>query len=217
LDFKLGGNVMSEFKKIIEERRSANNFEKGFKIPDEDFADIFGLLKLSPSCFNLQHAHYLVITDEEKKEKLRDAAFKQYKVHSASAVIIVLGDKLAYKNAEKIYSGMLSLGIMDNYEYNRTIEGINNLYESGGDEFLRTEAIRNASLSAMMFMLIAKDKGWDTCPMIGFNPEEVRQIFNIPEKYEIALLVTMGKENPAKRRMRGYRKPIGEYVSYNSL
>lgn len=39
----------------------------------------------------------------------------------------------------------------------------------------------------------------------------------IPERYEIALLVTMGKENPEKRRMRGYRKPIGEYVSYNSL
>lgn len=208
---------MAELKKIIEERRSANNFEKGFKIPEDDFADIFELLKLSPSCFNLQHAHYLVITDEERKEKLRDAAFKQYKVHSASAAIIVLGDKLAYKDAGKIYSGMLNLGIMDNYEYNSMIEGINKLYESGGEEFLRIEAVRNASLSAMMFMLIAKDKGWDTCPMIGFNQAEVRQLFNIPERYELALLITMGKENPAKRRMRGYRKPIGEYVSYNSL
>ncbi|AIF54173.1 nitroreductase [Pelosinus sp. UFO1] len=103
-------------------------------------------------------------------------------MHSASAAILVLGDKLAYKNAENIYSGMLSLGIMDKLEYDSTIQGINNLYESGGEEFQRTEAIRNASLSAMMFMLIAKDEGWDTCPMIGFDPEEVRRIFNIPEK-----------------------------------
>ncbi len=91
---------MSELKKIIEERRSANNFIEGVKIPDKDFTEIFELLKLAPSCFNIQHSNYLVVTDEEKKEQLRKAAFNQYKVHTASAVILVLGDKLAYKNAE---------------------------------------------------------------------------------------------------------------------
>lgn len=208
---------MSELKKIIEERRSANNFIEGVKIPDKDFTEIFELLKLAPSCFNIQHSNYLVVTDEEKKEQLRKAAFNQYKVHTASAVILVLGDKLAYKNAENIYSGMLNLGIMSKLDYDNIVRDINNLYEGRGEDFQRSEAIRNTSLSAMMFMLIAKDKGWDTCPMIGFNQEEVRQIFNIPEKYEIALMITMGKEDSSKTRMRGYRKPVGEFVSFNSF
>ncbi|HDK7167762.1 TPA: nitroreductase family protein [Clostridium botulinum] len=208
---------MSELKKIIEERRSANNFIEGVKIPDKDFTEIFELLKLAPSCFNIQHSNYLVVTDEEKKEQLRKAAFNQYKVHTASAVILVLGDKLAYKNAENIYSGMLNLGIMSKLDYDNIVRDINNLYESRGEDFQRSEAIRNTSLSAMMFMLIAKDKGWDTCPMIGFNQEEVRQIFNIPENYEIALMITMGKEDTSKTRMRGYRKPVGEFVSFNSF
>lgn len=208
---------MSELKKVIEERRSANNFIKGVKIPDKDFTEIFEQLKLAPSCFNIQHSHYLVITDEEKKEDLRKSAFNQYKLHTASAAILVLGDKSAYKNAENIYSGFLNLGIMDKTDYDNMIRDINNLYESRGKDFQHDEAIRNASISAMMFMLIAKEKGWDTCPMIGFNEDEVRQIFNIPENYEIALLIAMGKEDPSKRRMRGYRKPIGEYVSFNSF
>jgi putative NAD(P)H nitroreductase len=208
---------MSELKKIIEERRSANNFIKGVKIPDKDFTEIFELLKLAPSCFNIQHSHYLVVTDEEKKEKLRKAAFNQYKIHTASAAILVLGDKSAHKNAENIYSGMLNLGIMSKLEYDNMIRDINNLYESRGADFQRSEAIRNASLSAMMFMLIAKDKGWDTCPMIGFNQDEVRQLFNVPETYEIALLITMGKEDTSKRRMRGYRKPVGEFVNFNGF
>ncbi|AVQ38115.1 nitroreductase family protein [Clostridium botulinum] len=208
---------MSELKKIIEERRSANNFIEGVKIPDKDFTEIFELLKLAPSCFNIQHSNYLVVTDEEKKEQLRKAAFNQYKVHTASAVILVLGDKLAYKNAENIYSGMLNLGIMSKLDYDNIVRDINNLYEGRGEDFQRSEAIRNTSLSAMMFMLIAKDKGWDTCPMIGFNQEEVRQIFNIPENYEIALMITMGKEDTSKTRMRGYRKPVGEFVSFNSF
>ncbi|EKO1912988.1 nitroreductase family protein [Clostridium botulinum] len=208
---------MSELKKIIEERRSANNFIEGVKIPDKDFTEIFELLKLAPSCFNIQHSNYLVVTDEEKKEQLRKAAFNQYKVHTASAAILVLGDKLAYKNAENIYSGMLNLGIMSKLDYDNIVRDINNLYEGRGEDFQRNEAIRNTSLSAMMFMLIAKDKGWDTCPMIGFNQEEVRQIFNIPENYEIALMITMGKEDSSKTRMRGYRKPVGEFVSFNSF
>ncbi|APQ71828.1 nitroreductase family protein [Clostridium botulinum] len=208
---------MSELKKIIEERRSANNFIEGVKIPDKDFTEIFELLKLAPSCFNIQHSHYLVVTDEEKKDQLRKAAFNQYKVHTASAVILVLGDKLAYKNSENIYSGMLNLGIMSKLDYDNTIRDINNLYEGRGEDFQRSEAIRNTSLSAMMFMLIAKDKGWDTCPMIGFNRDEVRQIFDIPENYEIALMITMGKEDSSKRRMRGYRKPVGEFVSFDSF
>ncbi|KEJ00264.1 NAD(P)H nitroreductase [Clostridium botulinum A2B7 92] len=208
---------MSELKKIIEERRSANNFIEGVKIPDKDFTEIFELLKLAPSCFNIQHSHYLVVTDEEKKDQLRKAAFNQYKVHTASAVILVLGDKLAYKNAENIYSGMLNLGIMSKLDYDNTIRDINNLYEGRGEDFQRSEAIRNTSLSAMMFMLIAKDKGWDTCPMIGFNQDEVRQIFDIPENYEIALMITMGKEDSSKRRLRGYRKPVGEFVSFDSF
>jgi len=209
--------AMSELKKIIEERRSANNFIEGVKIPDKDFTEIFELLKLAPSCFNIQHSNYLVVTDEEKKEQLRKAAFNQYKVHTASAAILVLGDKLAYKNAENIYSGMLNLGIMSKLDYDNIVRDINNLYEGRGEDFQRSEAIRNTSLSAMMFMLIAKDKGWDTCPMIGFNQEEVRQIFNIPENYEIALMITMGKEDSSKTRMRGYRKPVGEFVSFNSF
>ncbi|NFE79363.1 nitroreductase family protein [Clostridium sporogenes] len=208
---------MSELKKIIEERRSANNFIEGVKIPDKDFTEIFELLKLAPSCFNIQHSNYLVVTDEEKKEQLRKAAFNQYKVHTASAAILVLGDKLAYKNAENIYSGMLNLGIMSKLDYDNIVRDINNLYEGRGEDFQRNEAIRNTSLSAMMFMLIAKDKGWDTCPMIGFNQEEVRQIFNIPENYEITLMITMGKEDSSKTRMRGYRKPVGEFVSFNSF
>lgn len=208
---------MSELKTIIKERRSANNFIEGVKIPKKDFDEIFELLKLAPSCFNIQHAHYLVITDEERKEALREVAFNQYKVHTASAAILVLGDKDAYKKADKIYSGMLSLKMMDQLDYDQMIESINGLYEGRGKDFQKDEAIRNAALSAMMFMLIAKDKGWDTCPMIGFDPKRVGVEFNIPENLEPVILITMGKEDTSKRRLRGYRKPIGEFVTFEGF
>jgi putative NAD(P)H nitroreductase len=208
---------MNNLTSIIKERRSASNFIEGIKIPMDEFNKIFDLLRLAPSCHNLQHAHYLVITDEDKKEQLRNAAFNQYKLHTASAAILVLGDKEAYKNADKIYSGLYTLGVYDKFEYDSILQSIEGLYVGRGKDFQHDEAIRNACLSAMMFMLIAKDRGWDTCPMVGFEPDKVKKVFNIPESLEPVLLISMGKEDIKKRRIRGYRKPIGEFVTHNSF
>lgn len=208
---------MGDLKEIIQNRHSANNFIEGIEIPKQDFIEIFNLVKLAPSCFNIQHANYLVITDKDKKEELRKAAFNQYKIHTASAAILVLGDREGYQKADKIYSGMLDLKIMSKFDYDNMIESINNLYVGRGKEFQRDEAIRNAALSAMMFMLIAKNKGWDTCPMIGFDSEKVCDLFNIPKNLEPVLLIAMGKEDTSKRRMRGYRKPVGEFVTFEGF
>jgi len=30
-------------------------------------------------------------------------------------------------------------------------------------------------------------------------------------------MITMGEEDTSKTRMRGYRKPVGEFVSFNSF
>ncbi|TWJ49947.1 putative NAD(P)H nitroreductase MhqN [Bacillus paralicheniformis] len=79
---------------------------------------------------------------------------------------------------------------------------------------MKEEAIRNASLSAMMFMLAAKNRGWDTCPMIGFDSDQVRELLEIPGTHEIVLMITIGKEKESSRRLRGYRKPVNEFVSF---
>ncbi len=205
---------MTEFIKLIEARRSASNFLKDNPIPQKDLNEIFELVKLAPSAFNLQHSKYIVVTNPEVKEQIRTAANGQYKVHSASAVIIVLGDKLAYKNTAAINEGLLMLGIINKQEYDLMIEDTVSLYETRGDSFQRDEAIRNASLSAMMFMLAAKEKGWDTCPMIGFDSDKVKEILNINEQYEPALMITIGKEKIESRKPRGYRKPVSEFVSF---
>ena len=165
---------MSEFMNIVRERRSANKFIEGIEIPKKDLEDIFEELTLAPSAFNLQHANYYVVKDADVKMEVYEAAYKQYKVKTASAVIIVTGDKLAYTNAENIYAGTKMLGILDENEFQGMIKMIYDLYEGWGEDFQHDEAIRNASLSSMLFMLLAKEKGWDTCPMIYFDQKKIK-------------------------------------------
>lgn len=174
---------------------------------------MFSYARLAPSAYNLQHTNYKVVADENLKEEIRKAAYGQYKIHSASAVIVVLGDKNAYLKAPEIFGGLKALGAMSQEDYDAEIETINNAYK-GNDAFQRDEAIRNASLSAMHFMLIAKDKGWDTCPMIGFDPEAIQSTLNLPDHMVPVMLITIGKDKKHKIRPRGYRKPVNEFVEF---
>ncbi|OPH58442.1 NAD(P)H nitroreductase [Paenibacillus ferrarius] len=208
---------MNDFISIVKERRSANKFIPNIEIPNEDLNDIFNTVKFAPSAFNLQHSHYIVVKDPAVKDAVYNAAYKQYKVQSASAVIVVLGSLDAYQDVAKINEGFLQLGVFSKQEYDMTVESVTQFYQERGEGFMRDEAIRNASLSAQLFMLAAKDKGWDTCPMIGFDAGMLTQALNIPANYVPVLLVALGKEDTEKRRPRGYRKPVGEFVSFDKF
>lgn len=205
---------MTAFEQLVKERRSAMNFLPDQPISEQELNEIFELVKFGPTAFNLQHPHYIVVKNQDVKERLMEAANGQYKVKSSSAVIIVTGNKKAYQDAGKIYEGLMLLGVISKQEYDFQVNDVVSFYESRGEIFQKEEAIRNASLSAMLFMLAAKDKGWDTCPMIGFDPDQVRQILQINENEEIVLMIALGKEKVSSRRPRGYRKPVNEFVTY---
>ncbi|MFB1097362.1 MULTISPECIES: nitroreductase family protein [Terribacillus] len=205
---------MADFIELVNKRRSASNFLPDKPITKKELDEIFNVVKLGPSAFNLQHTNYVVVLDPEKKQKMKDAANGQYKVESSSAVILVLGDKQAFEQAADIYQGLNLLGVINKQEYDLMVTDTVSFYEERGQEFHRDEAIRNASLSAMLFMLAAKEKGWDTCPMIGFDAVKVKEELNIPDQYEAVLMITIGKEKTESRKPRGYRRPTSEFVSY---
>ncbi|GJM71674.1 nitroreductase [Paenibacillus macerans] len=206
-----------DFTSLLKSRRSANKFIPGVEMDNKELDEMFNLVKYAPSAFNLQHAHYVVVKDPDLKEKVYEAAEKQYKVRTASAVILVLGKLDAHKDAAAMNEGLLNLGVLSKQEYDQLVSSTIGFYESRGEQFMRDEAIRSASLSAMQFMLIAKDKGWDTCPMIGFNPDEMRKLLQVPDNYVPAMLIAIGKEDTSSFRPRGYRKPVGEFVSYDKF
>lgn len=208
---------MSELTTVIKERRSAAKFIKDVAISREELEEIFSLTKFAPSAFNLQHTRYIVVTEPDLMEAMYEAANKQYKVKTASAVIVVLGDKEAHRHVGELNEGLLNLGVISKQEYEATVDSVTSFYESRGDGFKREEAIRNSNLSAMLFMLVAKEKGWDTCPMIGFDPGAVSNALKLPERYVPSLMITIGKEDRSGQRPRGYRKPLGEFVGFNSL
>lgn len=208
-----------EFQQLTTSRHSAVNFQKDFIMTEDDFKNIFELTKTAPSAYNLQYTNYLVITDEAKKERVRELSYGQYKIHTASAVIIVMGDKLgaAKENAEKIYGPMKMLKMIDEVDYDTTMDVIEKFNDNlqSNKEQLHLEIARHAGIHAMLFMMSAKNLGFDTCPMHVHNTEALRSEFSIPENLEPIMMITIGK-SVDQVRPRGYRKPVGEFVQFNN-
>jgi len=208
------------FEELVKSRHSTVNFVKEEKMTEADFKKIFELTKLAPSSYNLQYTNYLVITDEAKKERVKELSYGQYKIHTASAVVIVLGNKksIELSEAETIYSPLKMLKIVDEIEY----DGLMNMIKGFGDGLkanpanLHNEITLNSGLHAMLFMLSAKHYGFDTCPMHVHNVDELRKEFNIPNHLEPIMMVTVGK-SVDKERPRGYRRPVGEFVNFNGF
>jgi len=70
-----------------------------------------------------------------------------------------------------------------------TIDG----YYRDKDEVQRDEALRSSGIAAQTLMLAAKDMGYDSCPMDGFDFEKVAQLIRLPDDHVIAMFVTIGK------------------------
>lgn len=206
------------FEDLVKSRHSAMNFIETEQMTEEDFKNIFELTKMAPSAYNLQFTNYLVITDQEKKERVKELSYNQYKIHTASGVVIVMGNKnsIEMPEVERIYSPLKMLKMMDEVEYDMTMELIKG-YSDGlknNPHELNLELMRNAGIHAMLFMLSAKHYGFDTCPMHVHNVDELRKEFNIPDHLEPIMMITIGK-SVDKVRARGYRKPVGEFVNFN--
>lgn len=187
---------------VMKERSSVRKYKRGKKIPEDTLKNIIDLAGSAPSSWNLQHWKFLIIEDQERKDRLLPIAYGQQQVSDCSALIIVLGDIQANKNAEKVYGEAVEAGHMSEESKQQLLNNINGAYKNV-ENIGVYEAIRNASFAAMQLMLAAKAYGLDTVPMGGFNTEALRKELNIPDRYEINLLIAMGyAKEPAHKTSR---------------
>lgn len=179
-------------EQVMEARHSVRKYDPNAEIPREELNEILRLAATAPSSWNLQHWRFIVVTDRAKKEQLLPIAYGQQQVVDAFATIIVLGDLEADKSARLVYDEALAKGYVTEQVRETLIGQIEGAYRNN-PQFARDEAIRNASLASMQLMLAAKAKGYDTCPMGGFDRDALIQALNIPPRYVPVMIITVGK------------------------
>ncbi|MBK1826775.1 nitroreductase family protein [Haloferula rosea] len=189
----------------IENRRSVKHYDPEHVMPEGDLARLIELTKLAPSSFNMQNYRLVVVRDAELRKKLRAVAWDQAQVTDASVLFIMCADLKAHEEDPAVYWSHAPQEVQD-------ILGpaIRPFYE-GKDQLIRDEAIRSSALAGMTLMLAAKGMGYDSCPMVGFDPEAVAELIQLPDDHALSFMIAVGKETkPAWPR--GARLPDSKVV-----
>lgn len=178
-------------KDIMLERGSVKSYDSAHVMSEIEMDELLTLAASAPSAWNLQHWRYLVITQEEQKQKLLPIAFGQKQVVEASMVVAILGDLEAYRTAHQIYGEAVEQGQITRELRDTLISQIEGAYSD--KQRAKLDSTLNCGLSAMQLMLAAKAMGYDSCPMGGFNPQKLVTEFHVPERFFPVMLVAIGK------------------------
>ena len=170
----------------IKARRAVKHYDPEHRLSDEELRTLITAAALAPSSFNIQNRHLVVVVDREVKRKLQGAAFGQEQVRDASAVFVLTGDLMGHRNLDRILRNA-SDSVRERME-----PMIAQFYE-GNDALLRDEACRSVGLAAMNLMLMARDMGYESGPMIGFDPGQVSEVVGLDEIHPPLMLVVVGK------------------------
>lgn len=192
----------------IQQRRSVKHYDPNHQMTEAEIQQLLELAVLSPTSFNIQNWRFVVARDPELRQALRAASWNQAQVTDASITILVCADlKAALKEPERYWRNAPP------EVQERLVPMIPGFYKDKA-EMQRDEAMRSGGIVSQTIMLAAKAMGYDTCPMIGFDPVKVAALVNLPEDHVITMMITVGKAaKPAQPR--GGQLPLSEVVIYD--
>ncbi len=204
--------TQTTIQQVMHERKSVRKYKEGVVIPQEKLHTLLQNAITAPSSSNLQPWRFIVIEDQQVKKELRAIANNQEQVETSSAIIAVLGDLEMYKNAQQIYDANFEQGFMSREIADLMIKNSTSLYGNLPEEVIKNIVHFDAGLISMQIMLLAKDMGYDTVPMGGFDKIKFAEKFNLPKNEIPILLIAIGEAaTPAHGTS---RLPIEQVVRY---
>lgn len=207
-------------------RFACKEFDPDRKISEEDFKFLLEVGRLSPSSFGFEPWKFLVVENKELKERLLPAVWGvRRQMPTLSHLVIIL----ARKGSEVIYSAdyithmMRDVHKMSEDKIKERREKYR-VFQNEDFKILNSEkdmfewSIRQTYIALGNMMTAAAEIGIDSCPIEGFNKEELEKLLESEgvldrEKFGVSTLIAFGyrKENPHREKT---RRPMEDVVRW---
>ena len=211
------GTASAAFRSLARSRRSCRRFAPDRPVPSEALKDALLTTRASPSGFNLQPTHMLLVRDPTVKRRLADEAMlgmgNVYRTRDCSAVAVFLSDLQVTRRIARIAELERESGARDpNYLAVLPVAASFLTGEGGAATFLKkvaTDALspvkpmpsvepveawsyKNAGLAAMQYTLACTSHGLATCMMEGYDARRAKEILRVPDRYGVPVMVATG-------------------------
>lgn len=190
------------FLSNLEWRFATKKFDASKKVSEEDKNKILNALRLAPTSFGLQPFKIFIVENPEVREKIKEVAYGQPQVTDSSFFLVFTAKADLVKRAEE-YIELASGGDEERKKAMGMITASMRGFEGKPVEAVAWSA--KQSYIALGFALAAcAELGIDSCPMEGFNADEVDKILNLPENLKVQAFLAVGyrAEGPAHPKVR---------------
>lgn len=194
----------------IETRRAVKAFDPAHRMSQEEIDKLMSLAMLSPTAFNIQNWRFVLVQDPELRKQVRAVSWDQAQVTDASLLVVLVADLKSWEKQPQRYWANVVQPVRD-----FLVPAIDQYYR-GKEQVQRDEGMRSCGMAAMTLMLAAKEMGYESCPMDGFDFDAVAKLLNLPTDHTPAMFVAIGKGiKPAYPR--GGQLPMSEVVIKNKF
>lgn len=183
------------FLEAMDYRHACKVFDDTKKISKEDFNFILEAGRKSPSSFGMEPWKFLVINNEELKKEIRPVCWDQPQITTCSDLVIILA---AIENV-KVDSGIPMKKFSRREMPQEKKDFYIGLYANhlkdtlSSDENIYAWTARQTYIAAGNMMTAAAIKGVDSCPIEGFEKENLEKILKLDTtKYQVAMVLPFG-------------------------
>jgi len=171
----------------IRARRAIKWYDSEHQMPEETFLKLMEHAILTPTAFNIQNWRFVRVTDPEQRKAIRAVAWDQAQVTDASELLVLCFDNKSWERNPQLYWRNAPQEVQD-----FLVPAID-VYYRNKPQIERDEGMRSCGLVGQTIMLMAQELGYQSCPMDGFDYDEVGKIINLPKDHSIAFMIAIGK------------------------
>lgn len=208
-----------EFRKVVVSRRSVRQYDDT-PVPESVIRDAIDAGLIAPTSSNLQQTEFYWVRSKEKKALLVQACFSQPAAKTSQELVVIVARTDTWKRNAKAVLAQLReakapaaalvyyeklvpvayrngpfglLGLIKRIYF--TVAGLAKPMPREPKSFadIRVWVHKSAALASENFMLAVRAKGFDTCPMEGYDSKRVKKILGLGCGAEVCMVVSVGK------------------------
>ena len=172
----------------VYKRRAVKYFDANHTLTAEEERVLLNATIQAPTSFNIQHWRFVILRDPELRARIRtEFGNDQAQMTDASLLILFTADVKAWRKSPERY------WVNAPKEVSELLVNWMGPFHEGRDWLQRDEAQRSIGIAMQTLMLVAKDMGYESCPMIGFDIDKVAKLISLPEDHIMGPMVAIGK------------------------
>lgn len=218
--------MKQEIHDLLHFRHACKEFDPAKKISDDDFDSILQAGRLSPTSFGIEPWKFLVIQNEEIREKIKNNSWGAKKqLATCSHYVILLARKSHYMryDADYVVDYMRNVQKSPEDVIPNRLRIYKEFQESDFDLANNERAMfdwagKQTYIALANMMTVAAILGIDSCPVEGFNRETMERILREDlkvdtDKFGLSVMVAFGyRINPGRPKVRLDEKEVIEWV-----